>query len=369
MTFDHIPDETFQIEHTSKEDKILFRKRMSEKMSYISSLIKGDACFACGKKVTGFCNSHSIPRFCLESIANNGLVIGGNAIIRANISGHYYAKTYIGIKEAGTFRLICRECDSTMFQNYENPESYLEDSPPPQKVLAEIALKNYLEYINKRKYEIAIYEDALSNNGAQKLEYQDYIDTAVYLKTGKEDLKAYIDEYKCVKKYLEKGENQFYIVYYKVLNYVAPIAVQVPLNVLIDLEGLPVNDILSKNPNYKFSYLHLCIFPLKDKTAILLFTKDKNNRYKRLKKQLSKKDNEEKLGIINYLVFLYCEDYYLSKTLESKVDLKKLRNVASLRTVGWSDKMPTSMKIYSEEFNLSKWRSIPNLLSESYKVR
>ena len=63
----------------------------------------------------------------------------------------YYANTLIdlpfmgdekGINEAGTFQLICRDCDSKIFREYENPEAYRDI--PSSQMLAQIAMKNYL---------------------------------------------------------------------------------------------------------------------------------------------------------------------------------------------------------------------------------
>ena len=64
---------------------------------------------------------------------------------------------YIG----NNVEIICRDCDSKIFQEYETPENCHTDIPPTQKILAQIAMKNYLKFISKRKMEIALLEKIL----------------------------------------------------------------------------------------------------------------------------------------------------------------------------------------------------------------
>ena len=75
------------------------------------------------------------------------------------------------------------------------------------------------------------------------------------------------------------------------------------------------------------------------------------------------------MAIVNYLIFLYCEDYFLAKGIQSSVDLNLLKNVANLTTVGWDVKPIKDTSVYAEGFTLSNWNCIPNLLSEHFEVR
>lgn len=361
MFFKHIGD-GIDKSGITKDLEIELNKRMSRTISDIRMGIKDAVCFYCGKPVSSFCNSHNVPHFCLENIGIDGMVTGPNAIFELPSMGISLGKEFPGIREAGTFKIICRECDSKIFREYENPDNYYEDIPPTQKMLAEIAMKNYLKFISKRKTEIALYEKLLeqSQYGAS---------FEPYLKTSRIDLDAYINEYKYAKKYAFKDGNGYYIIYYKLLDYVAPIAVQAPISVSIDIEGNVVNDIVNMDPGYKIADLHLCVFPLKNQTAIILFIKEGEKRYRNFYKQFRRKTEDEKLGIINYLIFLYCEDYFLAKDLPSKIDLGQLKNVATLTPVIQTMSPITHTSVYSEEFTLAKWNCIPNLLSESYKVR
>lgn len=61
-----------------------------------------------------------------------------------------------GVKKAGIFFLICHSCDNTKFQEYENPQSY--NQQISQTILAQIAMKNTLQLISKRKIEYQLYK-------------------------------------------------------------------------------------------------------------------------------------------------------------------------------------------------------------------
>ena len=354
-----------------KELVIELNKLMSRTMSEVRAKTKDTVCFCCGRPVTSFCNSHNIPHFCLENIGVDGKVVGPNAILGLPGMGVSIGKEFLGTKEAGTFQIICRECDSKIFQEYEDPNNYHESIPPTQKMLAEIAMKNYLKFISKRKTEISLLEIALENCPKFGIEYYFFkAEIQARLETSKIDLGAYINEYRRAKRLtIKDNSNGFYIIYYKLLPYVTPVAVQAPLAVSIDIEGNVVNDIVNMNPKYKLADLHLCVFPLKKHTAIILFINEGENRYRKFYKQFRKLNGDEKLGVINYLIFLYCEDYFLAKELLSKIDLMQLKSIANLTPVVWDIKPITNTSAYAEEFTLSKWNCIPNLLAESYKIR
>ena len=215
-----------------KDLEIELNKKMSRVISGVRAEIKDTTCFYCGKPVTSFCNSHNVPRFCLESIGIDGKVTGPNAILGLPSMGISIGKEFIGIGEAGTFKIICRECDSKIFQEYENPDNYLGDTYPAQKMLAEIAMKNYLKFISKRKIEISLWERLLDlySQGQKGIEYplsKRQLDAR--LKTSKIDLHDYINGYNRAKKLASKDNgNGFYIIYYRLLDYVVPVAVQAP---------------------------------------------------------------------------------------------------------------------------------------------
>lgn len=365
MYFEHIGD-GINANSISKEEEISLNKRMSRIMLKVRSAIKPSVCMYCGKPVTSLCNSHCIPRFCLENIGSSGHVAGPNAIFNLPSMGVPVGKKEVGLKEAGTFHLLCRECDSMIFQDYENPDNYVVETPPTQKMLAEIAMKNYLKFISKRRMEIELYKFLIDQHKLRPMELKEIL---AKLDVSILDLEAYTKNYERAKR-LSKKDNGYgyYVIYYRLLDYIAPIAIQSPIALYTDLENNIVNDVLNMDAKYIPSDMHLCVFPLKSKTAIILFIEDGDKKYRKFYKQFRKCPEEEKLGIINYLIFLYCEDYFLADDLQKFSYSEELKKTASLLPVAWSERPLTTKETYATPFSLSKWKDVENFLSETHKM-
>ncbi|SDX44278.1 hypothetical protein SAMN04488579_102174 [Eubacterium barkeri] len=88
---------------------------------------------------------------------------------------------------------------------------------------------------------------------------------------------------------------------------------------IFDLEGNVINNIYNPDPKYKIKNVVICIFPLKESSIVMLFVDKGNTRYSNFFRQLKKLDLEDQLSVINYIVFSYSEDYFLSPTLDKKV--------------------------------------------------
>ena len=357
FVFDRV-DKGFDKASISHEEEIELNKIFSQTMDEIRSSINTGTCLYCGKRVSSFCNSHNIPKFCLKNISSNGVLTGPNAIIELPPRSSSIGKAHPGINESGTFSLICRECDSTIFQDYENPENYSAGKIPTQKMLAEIAMKNYLKFIYKRKVEVALIEHTISQ--VQKHKTSDPFSRLFMkeqekrLEVSRLDLDTYGKDYREAKRVLgEDAESGYYVIYYRLLNYVVPLSIQAPILVSIDLEGEVVNDVFTDDPKYELSDLHVCVFPLEDTTAIILFVKDGDTRYRKFRRQFRKLDEESKLGVINYMIFLYSEDYFLSGSVQDKIDLNVLNEVANTTPVLWGFEPVRQTSVLSEKFNLS----------------
>ena len=202
------------------KDKKLFRtdftykKQLNQHIKEARQVAKRDDCYFCGKRVTSFCNSHSIPRFCLENIAINGDVLTLNAIV-----GNPLVDAEIGVNKAGTFRLICNECDSKIFADYENPDNY--SNQPTPKMIAQMALKNSLKSISKRLVEIELFKIIGKETDVSRMF------SLTKNIVNEMDLKEYEESYKKAKKALEKNSSSdYYVCYYEKLNYVVPVAFQ-----------------------------------------------------------------------------------------------------------------------------------------------
>lgn len=51
--------------------------------------------------------------------------------------------------------MICNDCDSKIFSDYENPDNYI--TQPTPKMITQMALKDSLKLISKRLMEIEIF--------------------------------------------------------------------------------------------------------------------------------------------------------------------------------------------------------------------
>lgn len=92
-------------------DKVELRKMSQKYMRQAQSEAKSDHCLLCGKPTTSFCNSHSVPKFALKSIAENGEVV-----LASKLMGNEISDNKSGVNKSGTFHLICDNCDNSFFK-------------------------------------------------------------------------------------------------------------------------------------------------------------------------------------------------------------------------------------------------------------
>lgn len=341
---------------------LAYRKMVSKLLKEARQTAKRNTCYFCGKSVSSFCNSHSIPRFCLENIATNGEVLTLNTIVDNPLMD-----VKNGINKAGTFHLICNDCDSKIFSEYENPENYL--NPPTPKMIAQMALKNSLKSISTRLFEIELF-----NISPLEIEGSQIFDSKITI--SKMDLKEYEDSYKKAKKALEKDSStDYHICYYEKLNYVVPIAFQSSLALAVDFNGDIINDIYNPSPKYKIQNIHISILPLKSETVIVMFIEDGDKRYRQFYKQFKKLPLEDKLAALTLIMFLYSEDMYFSKSIEKEIlesevlcEVGKTGQEIIFPILFFNSLNSNFLEILKKSHSLSKRHEIPNLLSEKYKL-
>ena len=133
-------------------DTIEVKKKISKLLSEARNLAKPERCILCGKEQTSFCNSHSVPRLSLKNIATDGMVLHATALLGIDV-----IDIEKGVNNSGTFRFICKNCDASFFQDYENEDNL--KLRPTDKMLAEIAVKNFLLQISKRTQEQELYKE------------------------------------------------------------------------------------------------------------------------------------------------------------------------------------------------------------------
>lgn len=345
----------------SNGDFVEANKQMTRIIKQARANAKGATCLYCGRPVTSFCNSHNIPAFCLRNIDSNGMVLTVNSIIEFP----FYFKEDSGVGNAGTFHIICEDCDNTIFQEYESPDAY--NDKPSHKILAAIALKSNLKYIYKRKVEIEQYKLMQKIKDSPHFNQINEVNAL--------DLKDFLMDFGKAKKQVNSNYNDgYYLVYYDLLNYTVPIAFQGQIALYVDFDGNIVNDIYNKAPNYHVKSLYLCIFPLENKTVIILFIDNNEKRYRKFYKKFNTLSREEKLSVINYLVFLYSEDFYcseaLKQVLKSDRTVKEITGKTTMADISIDDIMTGNVdEQLRSEYNLNEHKNFTNFLSEKYRIK
>ncbi|MEG0692173.1 MAG: hypothetical protein RR444_03735 [Oscillospiraceae bacterium] len=343
-----------KIQNNEFEYNIENRKALGASIKKARRSIEKKSCYICNldKKI---CNSHSVPKFCLSNIAIDGEVYLSSKLI--NISDYQHNK---GIKSTGTFHLICEKCDSSLFQTYENVENFKKDIT--QKMLCEIAIKNYVHCIDKRYFEIASYEELLTRTDSSIISYSFM---KMKLELSQIDLKNYHEQFKIAKKWYDSCDNTAYRLICNIaLPYTVPIAFQGNIALICDLEDKIINYVFDKNIIPKD--IHICVFPLKNETQILLFCKSADKSYRNFTKQFCKLDEDKQLEVINYIIFLYTEDYYISKNVQSDLFVNtNLLKVSRTNSDYVSfDKNAKPINDALIRFSLKNRSKIPNLLCE-----
>lgn len=345
-------------EENRKDDIIKARKAINSLIKDSRTISKLNECYYCGKQCEGFCNSHTLPAFCLRNIAEKGKVFYSNSILDLPT-----LKNDKGVNESGTFHLICKECDSKIFQAYENPDNY--NKIPTIKMLAQIDMKNNLKNINKRLMEIEMYKLMGERIGMNK----EWINAKSVV--SKLDLAEFKDAFSRAKKRdIKPFLGDYYMGFYKKLPYVVPMAFQGTIALIFDLEGNVINNIYNPDPKYEIKNVGICIFPLEKSSIIMLFVDKGNSRYRKFFRHLRKLDLENQLSIINYIIFSYSEDYFLSPNLD-KETLNKLRALSG-KTPEMMGFFPTTTVQQLEEvskiYNYDECFLVPNLLSDKFAL-
>mgnify|MGYP003586159253 CR=1 FL=1 len=340
-------------------NKIHYNQLINGDLKQAQRLAKPDRCYFCGKRVTSFCNSHSIPRFCLSQIASEGKMYTPNLLIDLPIMSKEK-----GVNQAGTFQLICHNCDNTIFQEYENPNAY--ELPPNSKMLAEIALKNYLLMISKRLNEAELY----------KLLAQQYANGESLLSSFQTTTALDLDEYKedferSKQGVLKHHEDWYYLFYFQHLDYIVPYAFQSSIALISDLEDNIINDIYMNDPKNKIKDIHLAIFPLQQSSVIVGFIDSRNKKYRKFYRQLKLLPLEQQLATLNYIVFSYSENVFLSKSVPQEIIQNKAFIETCQKTILTLSTSPSGPNIHTaiEHYSLRKRNEIPNLLDRKYELK
>lgn len=340
---------------------VRYRKTMSFFERKANKEAIPDNCLICGKAIQGVCNSHTIPQYCLREIAKEGKLFTPAAIINTNLIDNE-----IGVREALTFKLICKKCDSEFFKLYETPESLVE--APSSRILGQIATKNLLREISKATRELEL-KTTLGHLSTPQ--YDTMMDIrSIDLSEDEKELSTALRIARS-----NSQSREYRIILYRVLPYVAPFAFQQKVSLVSDFDGKLINNVFNPSPVYRVEPIHVCIFPSKGKTVVLIFRNEKAKRYRSFERRLRALDDEAQLLAIVKLVFAYSEDVLVSKLLPKEV----LQNESLTALVQMSDNYiglgnsfddcnSAALAQALQDYAIENLPNPPNLLSERYAI-
>lgn len=343
----NIPEGTNIVKNRIQINKLLSEARAN---------VKPTKCILCGKEINSCCNSHSVPQLSLKSIALNGKILLANTLIGiepVNFEG--------GIRNSGTFYLICNCCDNTFFKEYEDAQCLLKK--PTDKMLAEIAVKNILLQLSKRYIEKELYK--LCQERLQMFENPEDMQDLNQI-----DIDEYRTELFLHKDIVESNKNGCYqLLFWKILPYKIPIAMQSAVVLRKDMEGSEINDIFNMSKEVRMQYLHLAILPMDGESMVLAFYHKRDKLYKKLWHQFNSSSLDKCLGFINYIIFAYTENYFISPRIKDEIK----NNIKLIQLSQEVDEIPQMGLLniqndYGKGYKAISPDEIPNFLSEEWKI-
>lgn len=262
---------------------------------------KKKKCFLCGKKVKKFCNSHSVPKFIFSTIQNMGLVADGK---ETQLEG-FDAFNRPGINNAGTFKLICPECDKKYFNNYESKKAILNLDGSSHNLLNMIALKTNLFKLYKRSVENELFKLIIKEGSHDP-------QTRYSSKISGMDMIDFEQETLHFKSAVRNSKDVTDVIFNELFDFESNIACQISFPLYLDLQNNIVVDVDNMNPNYKIEMLYVCVFPFKSQTRVILFRHKKSKKYSKFIKQFSELSETKKLKFINNAIYAYSEDFWVN---------------------------------------------------------
>lgn len=307
---------------------------------------KPDKCMICGKICSSFCNSHTLPQMVLRNICN-GEKLNTAFWLLGDDKNPDPIKQSKGKNNAGVFHLICNDCDSKVFNEYEQENVFGKEFS--DRTLNLITLKSslYMYY----KYMIQEYADSIICKDVENVE--------ILINNNQRYAQEFAEDIEQCKKLLNTKEDkskQYRILFWKKLNYKIPLATQTCYGLRYNFKG----EIVKNEP---MVYIMLC--PFEKYSIVCLYCKNEEN----VIKDISFPQNvswQKKLSLINNLIIANTEDYYVSKELEEKLD-KEVKD--KLKKMSNNIEYFTPYSINQQINYMKKSFEYPNLLLEKYAVK
>lgn len=341
---------------------ISIRKSLKESKRASSS----GTCLICGKKVTSFCKSHTLPRYILDNISDNGYVYTVNPKHNPLIT--MAAKEKIGIGDTNVFYDICRECDDEIFKEYETPENWNSfvklDDAKKQRLLNLIFLKNACReaYIDLGGADFYKKMEKLP----EQLRIDEIFDTTSQQTVEELDLKDHLANVEISLKALKEKISIYDILYFRKVHYRLPLATQCTFVPHFDLKDQVINDIYDMKATMR--YLSVCIFPLEESSIIILFSLKEDAKY--LKKLidgfLGLSEREKGKCLIALVLGHTSEQLFFNKYSYKKVtNLPIAQQLSAMNITGYKqDEFGNLVVNGTERVKLDRFKELPDLFTK-----
>lgn len=137
------------------------------------------------------------------------------------------------------------------------------------------------------------------------------------------------------------------------------------------MHGNIINDLYNIKKDYVIENLNLCVFPLEDKTVIIMFVNKDNRKYNNFIKQLKKLKEDEKLRLISFIIFNYSEDFFISKKSKDSLLNNPILDMLTQNTTdiyALDEEMAKEFKNI-KKFELMNYEICPNILDVEYSIK
>jgi hypothetical protein len=161
----------------------------------------------------------------------------------------------------------------------------------------------------------------------------------------------------------------YQMLFWKILPYKVPIALQSAIALPKDFEGNEINDIFDMSENVRMQYMHLAVFPLQTESVVLAFYHKRDKLYRKLRHTMNSSSEKQILQFLNYLIFAYTENYFISKNIKETIEIDEKLSLLSQENNG-NPRLGflSSDNYFGMDYQPVSMDEIPDFLSEEWAV-
>lgn len=116
--------------------------------------------------------------------------------------------------------------------------------------------------------------------------------------------------------------------------------------------------------------MHVCIFPEKEYTYILVFIKKHFDRYSKFIKHYTSLKLEERLQVLLFIILKYSEDYFYSsfiQDIDSNPVVHEAITTTTMMNCDPDEEETSKLKKCIQVYDLNNYNKLPNILAENFK--